>query len=60
MMYIIASSVLNLQLAKKEDVAADHVIHLMSPEDLYYCQTVYSHCNLRDVVVLVGDKVIEG
>jgi hypothetical protein len=37
MMYVIASSVLNLQLAKKEDVAADYVIHLISLEDLYYC-----------------------
>jgi hypothetical protein len=58
-MYVVVSSVPNLRLAKKEDVTACHVTHLMSPVDLYYCQTDYSHCNLRAVVVLVGDKVIE-
>jgi hypothetical protein len=58
--YVVVFSVPNLRLVKKEDVTACHLTHLMSPEDLYYCQIDYSHCNLWAVAVLVGDKVIEG
>jgi hypothetical protein len=35
--YILTSSVPTIWLAKKEDVVANYMIYLMSPEDLYYC-----------------------